>query len=224
MRPPSPLIALALFCACTQAPTHEQQLQATLDALPELSDTIADHLDSARMTVRAPEINALPVDTTGSSGTVALLPCCGLKIVKRLQMLYETTWCQDPMADVAIGALPVAYRSAGTGSGVRHTKLTSLHGRRLSRPWWCHTSSGPWDAELVSDQGCHGGPIFTLSISTPGGLVILPPWVGGEEYKPLEVTVLQCTLLLTQRTPCGGLSNCNCTGSVCQQDCDCPVF
>lgn len=218
-----PLLLLAALSACTTAPNDQTRLKAVIEALPELAPEIADRIDTVRMAVRSPELAALPVDT--GMPVAAMAPCCSSFETKRLQVLYETTWCEDPFADVRVKDLAlVIYRGTGDSSVVRDSKLSTLGGRKLKRPFWCHTSSGPWEAELMRYHGCTGGPTYTMSISTPSGLLVLPSWAGGEEYKPAEVTVLACTLVSVIETRCPGLSTCTCISSVCQQDCDCPLF
>jgi len=217
-------LLLAVFIAgCA---SDEDRMKARLEALPELPAAIAEQLDSNTMATRAPELGTLPEPVPIADPAHA--PCCSIKITKRLKVQYETTWCKNPFKDLVLAAdlKRSAPDDTGPTKGVRHSKLTSLNGKKLLQPFWCQTSSGPWDADLVNDHGCFSGPIFSLVVSTPGGLVGFPPWVGGEENKPASVTVLECKLVSTARFPCNGLSTCSCQSHVCgpTEQCSCPVF
>jgi len=226
VRPLSLLLAV-LIAGCT---TDEDRMQARLEALPELPAEIAAQLDSTTMAVRHPELGTLPVPVAEPVANPKLGPCCSIKVTKRLKVLFETTWCINPFKDLVFTAnldrKPQGEDGTGDTPSVRHSKLTTLQGKRLLRPFWCQTSSGPWDADFVHEDGCNTGPVFTLVVSTPGGLVDFPPWVGGEANKPASVTVTDCKSLSTMRASCGGLSTCDCSSSNCSppEQCSCPLF
>lgn len=222
---PLSLLLAVLIAGCT---TDEDRMRARLEALPELPAAIAEQLDSDTMAVRHPDLGTLPEPELEPVADPKLQPCCSIKVTKRLKVLFETTWCINPFEDLVFDPRPDqnSQGEAGNTTGVRHSKLTSLRGKRLLRPFWCQTSSGPWDADLVHDDGCFSGPIFTLVVSTPGGLIDFPPWVGGEQNKPASVTVTQCNLVSTARGTCGGPSTCDCRSSTCSppEQCACPLF
>ena len=220
-------LSLSLAVLISACGTDEQRIQRRVEALPELPAAIAEQLDSTTMAQRPPDPGTLP--DPGKIADPKLAPCCSLKVTKRLKIQFETTWCINPFKDLVFDPRPDknAQGDVGTTTGVRHSKLTTFNGKRLLRPFWCQTSSGPWDADLVSDHGCFsGGPVFTLVASTPGGLIAFPPWVGGEQNKPASVTVLECKSVSTVRLPCNGLSSCDCRSSTCgpTENCSCPVF
>lgn len=221
---PLSLLLAAFIVSCS---TDEDRMRARLEALPELPAAIAEQLDSTTMAVRAPVIGKLPEVELIADPSLA--PCCSIKVTKRLKVLFETTWCDYPWDAPILNAKPdrPGHDDAANTTGVRHSKLTSLNGQALTQALWCQTSSGPWDAELVSDHSCFSsGPIFTLVVSTPHGLISFPPWVGGEANKPASVTVVECKLVSTIRSHCNNVSNCECLSSFCipPEQCGCPLF
>jgi hypothetical protein len=218
-------LAILLAVVISGCTTDEDRMMARVEALPELPAAIADQLDETTMALRNPELGTLPQPEVITNPQ--LKPCCSIKITKRLKVRYETTWCVNPFKDLVLSANleKKAPGDVGGVNDVRHSKLTNLRGKQLLRPFWCQTSSGPWDADLVFDHGCTSGPYYSLVVSTPGGLVSFPPWVGGEGNKPASVTVLECTLVSTARSTCG-ISTCDCRSSSCSppEQCSCPVF
>lgn len=220
-------IIFALICASliSMGSCDKNSTANEYDRLSELPPDLAASLDPDTMATKTTE----PIPEPVQSPSVAAAPCCSISQRMSLKVRFPYTKC-GPLRDfivAPIGDLKTSAARSLEQSDVhpdfRVFKLTQFNGNAVLDQVICVTGDGPWDATLTEDRKCNSySPLRTLIISPYGNLVTFS-WYSGTGTHPSSVILLSCRLTNTLKSPCSGLSNCDCRSSACpaNETCDC---
>jgi hypothetical protein len=205
------LAATIVFSGCRQRTADDY-----VERLPDLPANLAATLDPVTLATKTAGTIPPPEKASGPF----LAPCCSITDEKSLKVNYPYTKC-GPLRDFIVAPLGDTALFRSNPETTKVYKLRELSGKRLLDLHVCVTSQGPWNATLVETRSCTNyTPRQTLTINAYGDLVQFV-WNGGVQGHPAEVQLVSCRLVATTRFPCGGLSTCDCSSSVCQASAPC---
>jgi hypothetical protein len=232
-------VAIPAACAATFvllcANCRSAGIEDRIERLPTLPPDIASTLDPKTQATRIRASHLAPVRDPGFQ----LAPCCGSQDRKTLQVRLPLAKCA-PLRDFIVASVgdrflfesaPVGgtggtggTRGVGEpGSNVRVYKRNTVNRMSVLDTIVCVTSDGPWNATLTEDRNCIGYmPQDTLMISAWGNLFPFF-WNGGVNNHPPEIQLVSCREIGLFRYPCGSISSCDCSSTLCpaNQPCDC---